>query len=98
MMSDTRPDIILLAGVQTDIYAALNAQVGFPAVTIGVQIAVQAKGSNPIYLTTKATIPTDTDGSNKLTPNNDEFVNVVGSSGEWALSIATDSLINVRVI
>ena len=96
-MAETRPDIVLLAGVQTDVYAALNAQGGFPAVTIGALLSVQNKGNSPTYLTTKATIPIASDGSAKVAPG-DRFNNEATSPGEWALSIAANGLINVRVI
>lgn len=97
-MADTRPHITLTAGVYTDVYAALNAQSGFPAVTTGDQLSTQNVGSAPVFLTTKATKPTSTDGSSKLFPSDNRFNNEVGSAGEWAISQLIDGLINVKVL
>jgi hypothetical protein len=96
-MADTRPTIPLTGGVKTDIYAALNAQAGFPAVTVGAAIAVQNIGSSDVRLTTKATIPLATDGFTLL-PTKEQATNVTPSTGEWAESLITDGLIIVRVI
>lgn len=96
-MADTRPDIILLANTKTDLYAALNAQAGFPAVTVGDQIKIQNKGNSEVRLTTKPTIPIATDGSELLTPKV-QAVNNAGSSGEWAESLVVDGLVNVGVV
>ena len=97
-MALTRPDIVLLAGTQTDIYAALNAQAGFPAVVVGDQIAIQNKGNAPVYLRAKATEPTNADGSTKLNPDNKEKFNETGDAGSWAEAKSADGLINVRVV
>ncbi len=97
-MADTRPDIKLEAGVQVDIYAALNAQTGFPAVTVGTQISVQNKGGTRIELTSKATTPVAGDGSNALAIGNATFANETGDLGAFALSPIVDSIINVEVV
>lgn len=98
-MADTRPDITLIGGVPKDLYAALNAQAGFPAVVVGDQISVQNKGGVKIQLTTKATIPIiGVDGSNDLDIGNEQFVNETGDSGAFALSPQVDSIINVKVV
>ncbi len=97
-MADTRPDIKLPAETQVDLYAALNAQAGFPAVTIGDQISVQNKGGVKIRLTTKATAPVVDDGSNDLDIGNEQFVNETGDSGAFAFSPLVNSVINVRVV
>ena len=97
-MSDTRPDITLPANTQVDLYAALNAQAGFPAVTIGDQISVQNKGGAIIRLAAKATAPTSTDGFNTLTIGNQPFVNSTGDLGAWAYSPIVGSIINVKVV
>lgn len=96
-MADTRPDIILPANTKVNIYTALNAQGGFPAVTIGDAISVVNKGNSVILLTTKATEPVAGDGSVPL-KQGDSMTNVTPSNGEFAESIATDGLINVRVV
>lgn len=98
-MADTRPDIILLANTQVDIYTALNAQTGagFPSVTIGAAISIQNKGNSIIRMTTKATTPLTSDGSTLLAPlliaSNDQ-----PSTGEFVESLAINGLINVRVL
>jgi len=96
-MADTRPDIILLPNTPTDLYAALNAQAGFPAVTIGDQLTVLNKGNSNVELTTKATIPIESDGSVTLPPNM-QATNEVGSSGEWAEVSVVNGLLNVGVL
>lgn len=96
-MADSRPNITLLAGVQVDIYAALNSQGGFPSVTVGDAIAVQNIGSSDVRLATKATTPISTDGFTLLKPR-EQATNVTPSTGEFAQSLITDGLINVRVV
>lgn len=97
-MADTRPDIKLPANTEVDLYVALNAQSGFPAVSVGTQISVQNKIGGPISLTTKATAPDISDGSNTLDVGNEQFVNETGDSGAFAFSPNIDSVINVRVV
>ena len=94
-MADTRPDIILEAGVQTDLYAALNAQVGYPAVTVGTQLAMQNKSGSVVELTAKATAPTNSDGSLLVKPF-EIATNDSGDAGAWAFSL-NKAVINVRV-
>lgn len=95
-MADTRPDIILEAGVQTDLYAELNAQAGYPAVTVGTQLAMQNKSGSVVELTAKATAPDNSDGSTLVYPY--EFMsNDSGDAGAWAFSI-NNAAINVRVM
>lgn len=96
-MADTRPDIALPANTQVDLYAALNAQAGFPAVTVGAAISVQNRGSNDIELTTKATTPVQGDGSTTLKPGK-AASNVTPSNGEFAQSATINGLVNVRVL
>ena len=97
-MANTRPDIVLPANTQVDLYAALNAQGGFPPVTIGDQISVQNKGGTRIQLTSKATTPVPGDGSNTLDIGNQPFLNEAGDLGAFAFSPVIDSVINVRVV
>jgi len=97
-MADTRPDITLPAGIQVDLYAALNAQAGFPAVTVGDQISIQNKGGTRIQLAAKATAPIDGDGSNVLNIGNEEFTNKTGDSGAFAFSPIVASVISVKVV
>ena len=97
-MADTRPDIDLPAGVQVDLYAALNAQVGFPVVIVGDQISVQNKGGTKIRLASKATAPVDGDGFNTLDAGNQQFTNDAGDAGAFAFSPIVESIINVKVV
>ena len=94
-MADTRPDIILEAGVQTDLYAALNAQAGYPTVTVGTKLAMQNKSGSVIRLTAKATEPTNSDGSLLVKPF-EVATNDSGDTGAWAYSI-NKAVVNVRV-
>ena len=95
-MSDTRPNIALPANTQIDIYAALNAQAGFPAVAVGTAIITQNLGGTTIRLNAKATSPLTTDGYNRLSVGNDVFGNASGDSGAWAYSPVVDSIVNVQ--
>ena len=91
----TRPNINLPAGVWVDVNAALNAQAGFPAVTLGTALNVKAE-SDSVRLCEKATQPDDTDGFRRI--NIDGLpVAVTNDVGLWALSIGVDGVINVEV-
>jgi hypothetical protein len=96
IMSDTRPDILLPANTPIDIYAALNAQAGFPAVTVGAVISTQNKGNSEIELHSGVDIPTDADGSQVIS-RLQVATNDNGDLGAWATSIVIDGLVNVRV-
>ena len=96
-MADTRPNITLPAGQWVNVYSALNAQVGYPSVTVGDKLLLSNIGSTPVRVTTKATEPTESDGFERAELS-DYLENDLGSSGEWALSIGADGLINVKVL
>lgn len=96
-MADTRPDIQIPADTPVDIYAALNAQVGYPAVTIGTRIRVQNKGNNELELHAGADDPVSADGSTRL-PRLGFLTNDTGDLGAWVTSKVVDSVINVRVV
>lgn len=49
-MANTRPDITIQNGVDNDIYALLNAQVGQESVDIGDPLCIQNKSGFPIYI------------------------------------------------
>lgn len=49
-MANTRPDIQIQPGVDNDIYALLNAQIGFDAVDIGDPLCIQNKSGFPVYI------------------------------------------------
>lgn len=49
-MANTRPDITIQNGVDNDIYALLNAQVGQESVDIGDPLCIQNKSGFPVYI------------------------------------------------
>ena len=89
-MADTLPNLKIVEGVWTDIYAASG-------IAVGTQITVQNLGSNTLYLNAKATEPNVDDGF-KAVPPFREAVNDSGDSGAWILSNVVDSLINISVV
>lgn len=91
----TRPNIILPAGVWVDVNAALNAQSGFPAVTLGTALNIKAE-SDTVRLCEKATQPTDSDGFRRIYLDGLP-VEVTNDVGVWALSAGVDGYINVEV-
>lgn len=95
-MADTRPDIKLTGGVYIDLYAALNAQAGYPAVTVGTQIRLQNKSGSVIDLIAKADQPDSDDGSVIIEPFK-QATNQAGDSGAWAYSNNT-ATINITVV
>lgn len=96
-MADTRPDIVVSKGVPLDLYAALNAQAGFPAVTVGSQLLLVNKGSLPIYLSASATAPTNLVGGLPIVYNQ-QASNNLNDSGAFVSSPVKDGLITVKVI
>lgn len=92
----TRPNITLPSGVWVDVNAALNAQVGFPAVTVGTALNVKLESSTHVRLCEKATQPTSSDGFRRIT-NIDTPYTVDNNSGLWAFSVGSDSTVNVEV-
>lgn len=96
-MADTRPDIVVFKGVKLDLYAALNAQDGLPAVTVGDKLELQNKGMLPIYLT--ATTTPSNDLFEGVRVNTDEYAcNDLGDSGAFASSPVGDGIITVKVV
>lgn len=98
-MADTRPDIFLPANTPVDIYAALNAQAGFPAVDIGTQIRFVNKGNSEVYAYASATAPiigVDRVGIPVLSRFGAS--NESGDSGAFVTSYLVDGLINVLVV
>ncbi len=45
-----RPNIKIVALVDNDVYALLNAQEGYPAVTVGAALRIQNKGGADVYI------------------------------------------------
>lgn len=96
-MADTRPDIAVPKGVPLDLYAALNAQAGFPAVTVGAQLLVVNKGSLPIYLWADDTAPTNLVGGLPIVYNQ-QASNNEGDAGAFVSTPVKDGLITVQVV
>jgi len=96
-MADTRPDIIVPKGVPLDLYAALNAQAGFPVVTVGDQLLVVNKGSLPIYLWAKSEAPTNLVGGLPIIYNQ-QASNNLNDSGAFVSSPVRNGLITVQII
>jgi len=65
-MATTRPDIYITPKQDNDIYALLNAQAGFPAVTVGAKLRIQNKGSAKIYIHQSDETVTDFAGGTSL--------------------------------
>ena len=93
----TRPNIAIPANTWTDVYAALNAQSGFPSVTVGASLNIQNLSGNDIRLTEKSTTPTSDDGFRRAYKNIVNNTVSDGSPGVWAYSLGSDGLINVEV-
>ena len=96
-MADSRPDILLVANVPLDLYAALNAQAGQPAVAVGDKLQVQNKGGAVIYSWASATAPTDLSGGLAIEPLEIAFNNS-GDAGAFITSTVVDGRINVSVV
>lgn len=98
-MADTRPDIFLPASTPVDIYAALNAQVGFPAVAVGTQIRFINKGNHEVYAYSSVTAPTpNTERIGIPVLSRMRACNESGDSGAFVTSYIVDGLINVSVV
>lgn len=97
-MADTRPNITIPANTWVDVYAALNAQVGFPSVPVGTQIRVKLLGGSEVKLVTQSTQPTNLNAFDVLVSRTTPVINDSGDSEAWAYTVGSDSLINVEVV
>lgn len=91
-MADTLPNVPLVAGVWTDLYAATS-------IAVGTSILIQNIGSSAIYIHAGPDVPVapiGPDGFKKLPPNI-EAANETGDTGAWALSVAINGLVNVAL-
>lgn len=91
----TRPNINISKGVDNDVYALLNAQAGYPAVTVGAPLRIQNKGGSTVYIH-EATESIEIDGGT-TTPTNWQSTTTDGAAGVIATCIA-DGVINVEVL
>ena len=86
-MADTLPNIELKSGDWIDLYAQSG-------IVVGTQITVKNIGTEVVWLVTKATIPTFSDGRDELAVG-EQLENSYDDSGAWAFSANTDGLINI---
>ena len=92
----TRPNIKLLPNVDNDVYALLNAQAGYPAVTVGDSLRIQNKGSLPVYIH-EDTASAEKDGGTSL-PQYWQATTRQGAPGVIATCLVFDGVINVEVV
>lgn len=91
----TRPNIKILKGVDNDVYALLNAQAGYPVVTVGDSLRIQNKGGSDVYIH-EALTSDSIDGGTTLSTNQ-QACTKADSLGVIATCIA-DAVINVEVL
>lgn len=91
----TRPNIKILKGVDNDVYALLNAQTGYPPVTVGDVLRIQNKGGSNIYI--HEALTSDTVNGGTTISSDIQATTKLGSAGVIATCIA-DSVINVEVL
>ena len=92
----TRPNITLQPNVDNDVYALLNAQVGYPAVTVGASLRIQNKGSLPVYIH-EATSSVEKDGGTTL-ERGIQATTETDAVGVIATCLVSEGVINVEVI
>lgn len=92
----TRPNIVLPASEWVDLNAALNAQAGFPAVTLGTELNIKLESSTHVRVCEKATEPTSADGYRRLVSIDTPYA-VTNDVGTWAISLGADGVVNVEV-
>jgi len=90
-----RPNIKITAGEDNDVYALLNAQEGYPAVTVGVALRIQNKGGADVYIQEGLT-SIEVNGGTTV-PTHWQACTKVDAVGVIATCI-NDGLINVEVI
>lgn len=88
-MADTLGNVILTAGVWTDLYAESG-------IALGTQIIVQNIGVCDIFLTSKALQPDDED-ARQISERGVFLINDAGDLGAWALCSSSGGGLNVMV-
>ena len=91
----TRPNINILKGVDNDVYALLNAQAGYPAVTVGAPLRIQNKGGSDVYIQ-EGLASIEVDGGTTL-PTNWQATTAENATGVIATCIS-NGVINVEVL
>lgn len=92
----TRPNIKLQPNVDNDVYALLNAQAGYHAVTAGTALRIQNKGSLPVYIH-ESTSSAEKDGGTTL-DSGIQATTETDSPGVIATCLVSEGVINVEVI
>lgn len=90
-----RPNIKIVAGEDNDIYALLNAQEGYPAVTVGDALRIQNKGGADVYIQ-EGLASIEVNGGTTL-PTHWQATTATDAAGVIATCI-NGGLINVEVI
>lgn len=89
-MAVTLPTVVLPQGVWVDIYATIG-------IAVGTQIDVQNVGESDVYLRTSATDPGTARGDWQLLLRGVQARNEANDPGEWAIALASNGYLNVRV-
>lgn len=92
----TRPNITLQPNFDNDVYALLNAQAGYPAVTVGAPLRIQNKGGSNVYIH-EATASIEKSGGTTL-PVTWQATTKDGAAGVIATCLVNEAVINVEVI
>ncbi len=96
-MADTRPDILLAANTPLDVYAALNAQGGFPAVSVGARLRIQNKSGSQIYSHSQADEPVNGRSGERVEVG--EYIETDDeTNGEWLFISSIDGRVTVDVV
>lgn len=90
-----RPNIKIVAGEDNDVYALLNAQEGYPAVTVGAALRIQNKGGADVYIQ-EGLASIEVNGGTTV-PSHWQACTAVDAVGVIVTCI-NDGLINVEVI
>ena len=90
-----RPNIKITALVDNDVYALLNAQEGYPAVTAGAALRIQNKGGPDVYIQ-EGLASIEVNGGTTI-PTNRQACTKADAVGVIATCI-NNGLINVEVI
>lgn len=90
-MTDTLPNVTLLANTWVDLYDATG-------ITPGTHISVENLGVPDCKLVEQAAEPTISDGFNWVKRNGPQMQNSSGAAGAWAFCPNSKGSLNVRVI
>ncbi len=91
----TRPNITLQPNVDNDVYALLNAQEGYPTVTVGTALRIQNKGGANVYIH-EATASIEKNGGFTV-PVTWQTTTEDGAAGVIATCLVNEVVINVEI-